>query len=84
MASGVPVVASAVGGIPDVVEHGRSGLLVPPADPRALRDAVRSQLADDALYARLAAGGRRRVEDRFDATSAAAGMERVYGLALAA
>ncbi len=40
MAAGRPVVATAVGGVPDVVEHERSGVLVPPADPRALASAI--------------------------------------------
>lgn len=40
LAAGVPVVASGIGGVPELVEHGRSGLLVPPGDPRPLRAAL--------------------------------------------
>lgn len=46
MASGVPVVASAISGIPEVVSHGVSGLLVPPGDPTALADAIERLLKD--------------------------------------
>ena len=47
MAYGKPVVASAVGGLLDLVEHERTGLLVPPREPRALREALDRLLADD-------------------------------------
>jgi N-acetyl-alpha-D-glucosaminyl L-malate synthase BshA len=47
LASGVPVVASAVGGLPEVVRDGETGLLVPPADPEALARAVRALLHDE-------------------------------------
>jgi 2-deoxystreptamine N-acetyl-D-glucosaminyltransferase/2-deoxystreptamine glucosyltransferase len=58
MAAGLPVVASAVGGIPEVVRDGRSGLLVPPGDAGALAAALDRLVADPALRARLAAGAR--------------------------
>ncbi|MER6692571.1 glycosyltransferase family 4 protein [Streptomyces minutiscleroticus] len=64
MASGVPVVAPAAGGPLDLVDHGRTGLLVPPCDADAVRDAVRSLAADPALRARYGAEGRRTVEGR--------------------
>lgn len=58
---GVPVVAADVGGIPDIVEHGRTGLLVPPNDAAALASAIR-RLHDDArLRARLATAARERL-----------------------
>ncbi|MEU6245025.1 glycosyltransferase family 1 protein [Streptomyces sp. NPDC047024] len=64
MASGVPVVAPAVGGPLDLVDHGRTGLLVPPDDAPALRDAVRALAADPALRAAYGAAGRAAVERR--------------------
>jgi phosphatidylinositol alpha 1,6-mannosyltransferase len=64
MASGVPVVAPAVGGPLDLVAHGRTGLLVPPRDEGAVRDAVWSLAADPALRAAYGAEGRRTVEGR--------------------
>jgi glycosyltransferase involved in cell wall biosynthesis len=61
MAHGRSVVASAVGGLTELVEHEVTGLLVPPRDPIALRAAIDRLLADPALRARLGAEGRRRV-----------------------
>jgi 2-deoxystreptamine N-acetyl-D-glucosaminyltransferase/2-deoxystreptamine glucosyltransferase len=58
MAAGLPVVASAVGGIPEVVQDGVTGLLVPPGDADALAAALDRLVADPALRARLAAGAR--------------------------
>lgn len=58
------VVASRVGGIPDIVEDGENGLLVPPNDPTALADALESVARDPALRQRLADGAARTAEDR--------------------
>ncbi len=67
MASGKPVVATRIGGIPEAVEDGVSGLLVAPRDASALAGAIRSLLRDRALANRLAAAGRVRVVERFGA-----------------
>uniref|UniRef100_UPI0006B335AE glycosyltransferase family 4 protein n=2 Tax=Streptomyces sp. NRRL B-24085 TaxID=1709476 RepID=UPI0006B335AE len=64
MASGVPVVAPAAGGPLDLVAHGRTGFLVPPRDPAAVRDAVGSLAADPALRASFGAAARAMVEGR--------------------
>ncbi|GHB64079.1 GDP-mannose-dependent alpha-mannosyltransferase [Streptomyces viridiviolaceus] len=64
MASGVPVVAPAAGGPLDLVTHGRTGLLVPPRDAAAVRDAVRALAADPGLRAAYGAAGRATVEGR--------------------
>ena len=65
MALGRPVVASAAGGNPELVEDGASGLLVPPRDPAAAAAAVRRLLTDTWQTARLAAAGRERVVKGF-------------------
>jgi glycogen synthase len=65
MACGTPVVASRVGGIPEVVVDGETGLLVEPGDPVALADALRRVLDDPARAARMGEAGRRRVEANF-------------------
>lgn len=64
MASGVPVVAPAAGGPLDLVDHGRTGLLVPPRDGDAVRDAVLTLAADPALRAAYGAAGHAKVEGR--------------------
>ncbi|HEX2208231.1 MAG TPA: glycosyltransferase family 4 protein, partial [Longimicrobium sp.] len=60
MAAGVPVVATRVGGVPDVVGHGVSGILVPPGEPAAMAGAVRLLAADPGLRERLRDGARAR------------------------
>lgn len=65
MAHGRPVVASAVGGLLDLVEDGETGLLVPPGDVGALRAAIERLLADPELRRRLRDAGRRRAAERF-------------------
>lgn len=72
MSLGVPVVSTTVSGIPELVIDGRTGLLVPPHDPRALATALARFLDDPPLRARLAAEARRHVTTEFDlATNAA-------------
>jgi glycosyltransferase involved in cell wall biosynthesis len=65
MACARPVIASRVGGIPDVVQDGVQGLLVAPGDAAALAAACRTLLADDALCAALGARGRLRAEQAY-------------------
>jgi glycosyltransferase involved in cell wall biosynthesis len=65
LARHVPVVASAVGGVPDIVRDGDTGLLVPPGDAEALAGAVARIAADPPAARAMAARGRRHVEARF-------------------
>lgn len=65
LASGIPVVASEVGGIREVVVTGSTGTLVPPGDPGALADAIVDLLENDGLRSRLGANGRRRIVEEF-------------------
>lgn len=71
MAAGLPVVAPAVGGIPDLVEHEVSGLLVPPGDPLALARALDRLAQDPGLRAELGRAGARTVEARFNSAHVA-------------
>ncbi|MBD3368055.1 MAG: glycosyltransferase [Candidatus Eisenbacteria bacterium] len=66
MAAGLPVIASDVGGICEAVDHGRSGLLVPAAEPEALADALRRLGGDAGLRREMGERGRVRVERDFD------------------
>ncbi|MBC8165107.1 MAG: glycosyltransferase family 4 protein [Bryobacteraceae bacterium] len=65
MAAGKPVIATSVGGIPEMIDDGVTGLLVPPADEQALADAISCLLGNPDLSARLASAGRQRVAERF-------------------
>ena len=66
MALGVPVVATDVTGIPELVEAGSTGMIVPQRDPAALADAIGTLLEDPSEAQRLARAARRRVEKQFD------------------
>lgn len=78
MAQAKPVVASAVGGTPELVIHGETGLLVPPGDPAALARALTELLDDPARAAALGEAGRERVLRDFRAEAAAAQILRLY------
>jgi len=65
MGAGCPVVATAVGGNPEVVEDGRTGLLVPSKDPRALAEALESLLRDPRLSQTLGAAASQAARTRF-------------------
>ena len=79
MARGLPVVATRVGGTPEVVVEGRTGILVPPADSEALARAMLQVLADERLGRQMGEAGRRRVESCFDVRQMTACYERLYG-----
>ena len=66
MAAGLPVVASRVGGVPELVEDAETGFLVPPEDPPALTRALARLLEDQALRRRLGDAGRQRARREFD------------------
>jgi glycosyltransferase involved in cell wall biosynthesis len=78
MAASRPVVTTPVGGIPDVVRHGREGLLVPPGDVQALAAALRTLIADPALCRQLGAQGRATVAAGYSAEVALDRLSRVY------
>ena len=65
MACEVPVVASAVGGLPEVIQHGETGFLHPAGDLQAMAEAGVRLLTDDLLHERIARAGRRVVAERF-------------------
>ncbi len=78
-----PVVASAVGGIPEVIAHGVDGLLVPPANPPALATAIGLLLADPALRERIGEAGYRTVVERFSIDAQVKRIEALYDEELA-
>jgi glycosyltransferase involved in cell wall biosynthesis len=76
--AGIPVVASAVGGLPEVLEHGAAGLLVPPEDPTALAGAIQSVLSDVESTRTRVARGLESARRRFEPTVMAAAYEALY------
>jgi starch synthase len=78
MATGLAVVATDAGGVPEIVSHGETGLLVPPADPRALADAVVRLLKEPGLAMCLGAAGRRRAEAEFSLSRHVEAVEALY------
>ena len=67
MACGTSVVSTPVGAIPEMLEHGHAGVLVPSGNPPALGEALRALLADPHQRAQLAGRARLRCEERYDA-----------------
>ena len=78
MAAGIPVIATRVGGNPEVIEDGVSGLLVPPRDSAALAAATARLLEDEALAARLGEAGMRRVSELFSIEGSVHETEHLY------
>jgi glycosyltransferase involved in cell wall biosynthesis len=78
MGGGLPVIATRVAGIPEVVQDGETGLLVPPADPQQLGGALTKLVHDPALRARLGAAARARVLPRFGVDGYLASVTALY------
>jgi glycosyltransferase involved in cell wall biosynthesis len=78
MAAGLPVVATAVGGVPELVEDGVSGILVPNEDHNALVGALQQLVQRADLRAQMAHAARRRAEERFDIRHTVAAYESLY------
>jgi glycosyltransferase involved in cell wall biosynthesis/peptidoglycan/xylan/chitin deacetylase (PgdA/CDA1 family) len=78
MAAGVPVVATAVGGTPEIVDDGVTGLLVPPREPAALAQAILKLLEQPELARRLGGAGREKVQRSFNLRRMVTETERLY------
>jgi glycosyltransferase involved in cell wall biosynthesis len=78
MASGVPVVATSVGGTPDLLEDGRLGKLVPPADPQALARGLAEILSSNGNLAKATVRARRSVTQRFGLERLLDDLDRLY------
>lgn len=81
-AAGLPIVATAVGGIPEIVIDGSTGFLVPPADSAAISKSVLTLLSDPGLAGRMAENARKLVESEFSVNQMVEGNLRVYREAL--
>ena len=82
MAAGKPVVSTRVGGVPELVEDGLTGFLVPPRDPEALAQAILRLTKDHDLCQRMGQAGQRKALERFDISQAARGYENLYSTLL--
>jgi glycosyltransferase involved in cell wall biosynthesis len=78
MAAGVPVVATAVDGTPEVVENGITGLLVPPARPDLAAERVLQIIEDDALRKRCVEGANRRLNEAFEINRMVRDLDKIY------
>jgi len=78
MAAGKPIIATDGGGVPEIVEHGKTGILVPMGDAQIMAEAISKVLADPALAADMGARGRERVHDYFTIERKARKVEAVY------
>jgi glycosyltransferase involved in cell wall biosynthesis len=84
MAMGKAVVATTTGGLPEVVEQGETGLLVPPGDAEALADTVIALLEDEVRREQMGHNGMVRAQERFSLAASVMQMEQLYGEVLAA
>lgn len=78
MAAGAPVVATAVGGVPELIEDGKTGFLVPPADSEALAERIEYALSQADLTRLIAMRGRQFIIERFGMGRMVAAVERLY------
>ena len=79
MSAGLPIVATPVGGIPDVIDDGEEGLLVPEGDVPALRNALGTLLGDPELRRRMGSRGRGRFAASFSSSAVLPKLGRIYG-----
>jgi glycosyltransferase involved in cell wall biosynthesis len=77
-AMGLPVVSTLSGGIPEAVQHGETGLLVPEHDPKGLAAALLLLLENPEVWRRYSVAGRRRVLNHFDLAQQTARLEEVF------
>jgi glycosyltransferase involved in cell wall biosynthesis len=82
-ATGVPLIGSRIGGIPECIVDGKTGFLVPQRDAEALAQRIAELLEDPGRRHSMGAAGRALIEDRFDIERQTAALERFYDSALA-
>lgn len=78
MATGLPVIGTRVGGIPEVIDEGVTGAVVPPRDPQAMADAIERYCSDPALAVRHGAAGRQRVLQKYNMAAMIAAYMALY------
>lgn len=78
MSAGLPVIASRVGGVPDLISEGKTGMMFDPLDPESMRNATKTLIADPGLRARIAAAARTEANERFHPRSVAEAHMKIY------
>ena len=78
MASSLPIVATEVAGIPEIVQHNENGILVPEKDPAHLADAIRAMAGDEALLERFGRASRRIAEEKFALSNTVGDLRRLF------
>jgi glycosyltransferase involved in cell wall biosynthesis len=79
MAAGLPVISTTVGGVPEIVESGREGLLVPPQDEKALADAMDAMLSDMPRAREMGQRGKEKAKRKFSMEGMIEGYMKIYG-----
>lgn len=74
----VPVISTAVGGVPDIIRDGQEGVLIQPGEPRKMASAIMNFLDDPAILGRMALKGKETVENRFDFKVRTLKLEKIY------
>lgn len=82
MMAGLPIIATRVGGIPEVVKHKETGLLIKPADERALSQAINQMIASPTTRKKMGTAGKKRAEKQFSAKKMAEEYEKIYATIL--
>jgi colanic acid/amylovoran biosynthesis glycosyltransferase len=78
MASGIPVVSTNISGIPELIEDGKSGILVPEKDPRGLAEAIKAILSDVDMRKKFAVEGRKKVVSDFNIRDVAEKLNQLF------
>ena len=66
MACGKPVISTKVGAIPEIVDHGKTGFLVEPKNPKQIAEAILKLASDEKLRSKLGSEGRRKAREKYD------------------
>jgi glycosyltransferase involved in cell wall biosynthesis len=78
MACGLPVIATAVGGTPEIIDHMKNGVLVPPRNPEAMAEAISKLLAEKELGKNIGEEAKKNVDDRFTWEENVRQLQKVY------
>jgi glycosyltransferase involved in cell wall biosynthesis len=78
MASSLPIIATRIAGIPEIVQHNENGILVPEQDPARLAGAIRAMAGDQALQERFGGASRRIAEEKFALVNTVGHLKKLF------